>query len=86
MNDKVKHYLNAWRVKGNIYASEKAARLGSYFGSTWFKNEKLFQQGSPHEVIFSSRESQMAEWEKKNGSFKEQFPNLYKDYLKMKDD
>ena len=84
MNDKVKHYLNAWRVKGNIYATEKAAKLGSYFGTTWFKDEKLFQQGTPNTLTFQSNESQMAEWEKKNGSFKEQFPNLYEDYLRLK--
>ena len=85
MNDKVKHYLNAWRVKGNIYASEKAAKLGSYFGATWFKDKKLFLQGSPKVICFTTREETMKGWEKAEGlNLEETFPKVYKEYVETK--
>ena len=85
MNDKIKNYLKEWRIVGNIYASQKAAQLASFFSTSWFKDQKMYQQGSKQVVNLTSRERQMAAWEEKNGSFKEQFPNLWEDYLIMKD-
>lgn len=63
--EQIQKYLDKHRTVKNTYSNEKATKLASFFGSSWYNDKKMYIQGSPMVLNFTTQEEAKANHEAK---------------------